>query len=68
MGQNDILQFLKKYPNEEFTAKQLSKYLNISPSCISISCGKLRRSSEVEFRMEKNDGFHNLYIYKHKNK
>lgn len=51
MGQDDIVQFLKKNRYKWFCVRDISRYTG--SSCTSVNCciGKLRRYSDIRYRM-----------------
>lgn len=69
MGQEDIVQFLKKNRNKWFCVRDISK--NTGSSCKSVNCclGKLRRYSEVfrkTVKVKHSFGVRNIPLYSFK--
>lgn len=69
MGQEEILQFLKKNKNKWFCVKEISK--NTGSSCTSVNCciSKLRKYSEILYktvRVKRTYGYANVPLYSFK--
>ena len=59
MGQDEILKLLKKFKGQWFTSHQIEKLLNGSTVCTSLA--RLRKHSEVKFKI--NPSFKGSYLY-----
>lgn len=67
MGQQDIYNFLKAYPNEWFTSKDISKGINISVGSVTVCLKRLRENNEVQYKATgKKHGKRTQYSYKFK--
>jgi len=69
MGQEDIIQFLKKNRSRWFCVREISN--NIGSSCTSVNCclSKLRKYSEVlhkTVRLKHSFGYRNIPLYSFK--
>jgi hypothetical protein len=66
MGQDDILEFLKKNPKKKFDTKSIAKALKIGVPSATYSLKALRNNSKFfhtfRFKPAKN-GFYNLFLY-----
>jgi predicted transcriptional regulator len=56
MGQQEIYNFLKDYPNEWFTSKDISKEINISIGSVTVCLKKLRDHNEIQYKAIGNKG------------
>ena len=66
MSQADILDFLKKNPNNWFIAKEISEQIKIGQSGTAIGLKKLRHCNFLQYKQVVRKGLHVSYIYKHK--
>ncbi|MBD3203059.1 hypothetical protein GF327_02095 [Candidatus Woesearchaeota archaeon] len=64
MSQQEVYQFLKRNPKGWFTSKQIAERLDASVGSVTCNLKKLRKSSEVNFKM--NPERKNQFIYKFK--
>ena len=62
MGQMDILQLLKKHPDNWFTADEISDHLCIGKASIHKSLNKLNREGLIE-RIDQNPNDHKFSSY-----
>jgi DNA-binding transcriptional regulator GbsR (MarR family) len=64
MGQQEIYNFLKDYPNEWFTSKEISKEINISIGSVTVCLKKLRDHNEILYKaIGKKGGKRTQYSY-----
>ena len=67
MGQQEVYNFLKAYPNEWFTSKEISKGINISVGSVTVCLKKLRKYNEVHYKATgKRGGKRTQYSYSFK--
>jgi predicted transcriptional regulator len=67
MGQQEIYNFLKDYPNEWFTSKDISKEINISIGSVTVCLKKLRDHNEIKYKaIGKKGGKRTQYSYSFK--
>jgi hypothetical protein len=69
MGQKEILDFLARYPNTEFTKTQIEEALGECRGHLCPSLVQLRKNREVEYRKGSppSSGGKGPYYYKYKN-
>jgi hypothetical protein len=63
MGQQEVYDYLKKFPSRWFTSKQISRGLRVSIGSVTSCLKKLRHSRAVQFRNSQN---RNQYEYRFK--
>ncbi len=56
MGQQEVYDFLKAYPREWFTSKEISKGIDISVGSVTVCLKKLRDNNEVHYKATGNKG------------
>ena len=68
MGQQTVLDFLKKYPNKWFTAREIAEGLGLSSNCVRRSLNKLRNGFvNYQETIQKINGKDNeVYVYQYK--
>ena len=76
MGQQQVLDFLKKYPDKWFTAREIAEGLDLNFKRVSESLKKLRRNSDVNHKKELHKisssnpkllgKTHRIYVYQYK--
>ena len=67
MGQQEIYNFLKDFPNEWFTSKEISKEINISIGSVTVCLKKLRDHNEIQYKaIGKKGGKRPQYSYSFK--
>ena len=50
MSQENIIQFLEKYPDKWFTYKDITNQININPCSVNVSLRKLRRWNLILYK------------------
>ena len=63
MGQQEVLNYLIKYPKKYFSIVDLCKVIKMSRNSISEACKKLRNHEEIEFILIRYPP-KNRYLYK----
>ena len=69
MGQNDIIQFLRKSPKKWFNAGEIAKKLNVSIGSVLACLRRLRKSGLIDFKNQLTKVgtvYKNIFIYKFK--
>lgn len=63
MGQQDVLDLLKKHPKRWFTTKEMVEIIGYSNCSIATNCNRLRKCGFVRWRQVSNT---NKCLYRHK--
>ena len=68
MGQQTVLDFLKKHPNKWFTAKEIAERLGLNDGCVRASLRRLRKDfvNYQKVMKEINRKNTEVYIYQYK--
>jgi predicted transcriptional regulator len=67
MGQQEVYNFLKDRPNEWFTSRDISKFIDTSVGSVTVALKRLRENNEVQYKAIAKKGKKRArYLYKFK--
>jgi len=64
MGQQEVHEFMRENKKTWFSTREIAKKLNVNINVTANACRKLRRSGNLEFRLDKSKP--QAFIYKFK--